>query len=347
MTAAPALATSGGLSRRIVISGSGGPEVMSVVEGPRPKPRRGQARLRTLAAGVAYGDVMRRRGVLAPPWSFTPGYDVVGVIEAVGAGVDPARIGQRAAVFMPKVGFGGYAEHVCVPAKRLVPVPDGVPADEALALGLNYITALQILTRHLDAQPGQRLLVHGASGGVGTAVLDLGAPMGLTLYGTASARKHDAVRARGATPIDYRSEDFVERVAELTDGAGVHAALDPIGGVHLARTWQTLRPDGTLVAFGVSGDVSRGMAGVAAGMKTLLGLWLRRGQRRIRFYAISSASNSTPSMCVADWTTLLAMRARGELAPQIGARFPLVEAAQAHALMEGGGVVGKIVLVCE
>ena len=331
-------------SRKVVVTAAGGPEVLQVVDTDAPSPRRGQVRIRVHAAGVAFGDVMRRRGVLAPRRPFTPGYDVAGVVDAIGAGVHGVDLGDRVAAMMPKAGIGGYADHACVPARRLARVPDSVDFDEAVCLGLNYITAYQLIHRFVNLDAGQRILVHGAAGGVGTALLDLGRLAGLEMYGTASAPKHDLVRERGATPIDYRSEDFVERVAELTRGQGVDAVYDGIGGEHLRRSYQTLRRGGTLVSFGVSGDVDRGLRGVVGGMGAFLRLKLRWDRRRVRLYMITVSRGAWPSRCSADWETLLGLRAEGKLNPIVGARVPLADVSRAHELLDRAAVVGKIVL---
>jgi len=278
-------------SRRVIVTGKGGPAVLELALVPLPSPARGQVRIAVAAAGVAFGDVMRRRGLLAPRRPFTPGYDVAGTVDAVGPGADESLSGRRVAVLMPGPGIGGYAEHVCVAAARLVPIPEGIDPAEAVCLGLGYITAYQLLHRVVRLQKGQRVLVHGAAGGVGTALLDLGRLLELELYGTASAGKHDLLRARGATPIDYRAEDFVQRIAELT-GDGVDAVFDPIGGAHLRRSYRTLRRGGTLVSFGVSGDLERGWRGVLAGLATFTALKLRPDRRRVRLYAITATPGS-------------------------------------------------------
>jgi NADPH:quinone reductase-like Zn-dependent oxidoreductase len=294
---------------------------------------------------VAFGDVVRRRGLMAPLGAFTPGYDVAGVVDALGDGVDAARLGQRVAVLMPSIGTGGYAAHVCVPEDRLVAIPEGIDAAEAIALGLNYITAYQLLDRIVPLASGQRALVHGAAGGVGTALLDLGRRRGLALYGTASAGKHELVRALGATPIDYRSEDFVARIAALT-GDGVDAVFDAIGGSHLRRSHATLRKGGTLVAFGVSGDLSRGWSGVIASLAVYAALKLRIDGRHLRLYGITATPGTGWRRCRDDWAALLAMRSRGELAPVIGARVDLADVRRAHELIDTAAVTGKIVLTC-
>jgi NADPH:quinone reductase-like Zn-dependent oxidoreductase len=329
----------------VIVTGKGGPETLTVVEGPLPEPRRGQVRIAVAVAGVAFGDVVRRRGLLAPRHPFTPGYDVAGTVEAVGADVDGALLGQRVAALTPGPGLGGYADHVCVKAARLVAIPDGIDGAEAVCLGLNYITAYQLLHRVLRLGEGQRVLIHGAAGGVGTALLDLGRRQKLAMYGTASAGKHELLRARGATPIDYRSEDFVARIGELT-GDGVDAVFDAIGGAHLRRSYRVLRPGGTLVSFGLSGDLSRGWRGALGGLGTVAALKLRPDSRHVRLYAITATPGAGWRHCRDDWSELLALRRQGLVAPLIGARIPLAEARRAHELMDAAAVSGKIVLTC-
>ena len=229
------------------------------------------------------------------------------------------------------------------PADRTAEVPDGVRSVDAVALGLNYITARQIIHRLLALSPGQSLLIHGAAGGVGTAALDVGRLAGLTMYGTASAGKHDIVRSRGGIPVDYRSTDFVQAIAALAP-EGVNGVLDPIGGAHLKRSYQTLAPGGTLVMFGVSGDIAKGMTGVLVGLSTLLSLLLRLDGRKVRPYGISVSPGSGHARCRDDWAAILASHADGQLTPLIGATLPLVEVAQAHQMMDAASVVGKIVL---
>jgi NADPH:quinone reductase len=325
-----------------MVTGRGGPEVLDLVRVDTPTPRPREVRIAVAAAGVAFGDVMRRRGMLAPRRPFTPGYDVTGVVEDVGRDADRALIGRTVAAMMPKPGIGGYAQHVCVPAERLVEVPDGVDPADVVALGLNYITAYQLVHRFVPLRAGQRVLIHGAAGGVGSALLDIGRAAGLTMYGTASSGKHDFVRNYGATPIDYRGEDFVERMADLEPG-GVDAIFDPIGGRHLARSYRALARRGTLVAFGVSGDIDRGLLGVAAGMLRLAALKLRPG-RHVRLYLITMSRGTGWRHCRDDWATLLAMHRRNELSPVVGARIPFADVRRAHELIDGAKVTGKIVL---
>ncbi len=246
------------MSRRVTVEGAGGPDVLHVRSVDMPLPRGGEVRVAVRLAGVGFGDVMRRRGVLAPRRRFTPGYDVVGHIDAVGGGVDPERIGRRVGVLCRPIGLGGYATRLCAPASRVVWPPDALDDDQALGLGLNTISAHQIVYRLLRLPTEASLLVHGAAGEVGSALVHVGRRAGLELYGTASAAKHDAVRALGAVPIDYRTEDFVQRLA-----GGVDAVTDPIGGAHLLRSHAALERRGHPVRFGISGDVPGGPPAVA------------------------------------------------------------------------------------
>ncbi|MGB5933983.1 MAG: alcohol dehydrogenase catalytic domain-containing protein, partial [Anaerolineae bacterium] len=205
---------------RVVVSRHGGPDVLQVVEEDLPEPRAGEVRVKVLAAGVSAYDLMfRRSGRLpgTPRVPFALGEDVVGVVDKLGEGVSTVEPGQTVAgaTFCLGVG-GGYAEFVCLPASELVPVPSGVDPAEAVCLVVNYLTAYSALHRTANIRRGERILVHGAAGGVGTALFDLGKLAGLEMYGTASKHNHELVSALGATPIDYRTEDFVERIRGLT-----------------------------------------------------------------------------------------------------------------------------------
>lgn len=333
-------------SRKVLVRGRGGPDVLQIVDQGELTPGFGQVRVRVHRAGVAFGDVMRRRGVMAPPWGFTPGYDIVGVVDALGSGVHDVKAGARVAAMMPKPGFGGYADHVLLQAARWVAIPDGVTDDTAITLGLNYITARQLIHRIACLEPGQSALVHGAAGGVGTALLDLGKLHGLRLFGTASKGKHEHLRERGCEPIDYRTDDFVERIHALT-GEGVDAVFDGIGGSHLMRSYQALAPGGTLVSYGVSGDLDRGAWALVTGLGVYAKLKSRRDALRVRMYNITLSPGASPAHCRSDWEFLLGLAAEGKLTPALGAMVPLDEVQKAHRLMDEAAVMGKIVLDCE
>ena len=208
--------------RHVVVRHTGGPEVLQIAEDELPAPIGGQVLVKILAADVGFSDVNIRRGRYpgGPRPPFTPGYAIVGVVERLGPDTSGPEAGQAVAAL---TFYGGYSQDIILPAQELYPVPAGVDPGEAVTLVLNYVAAYQMLHRVAHVAEGQRILVHGAAGGMGTAFLELGHLAGLAVYGTASKPKHALVQRLGATPIDYRAEDFVERIAALTGGAGVDA----------------------------------------------------------------------------------------------------------------------------
>src|SRR5437588_1731548 len=216
---------------RIIVTHYGGPDALRVVEEECPEPKDGEVRVRVLAAGVSLPDLLMREGVHpeTPSVPFTPGWDLVGTVDRLGSGVSGIEQGQIVAALPIR---GAYAEFVCLPQRELVPVPAGLDAAEAVSLVLNYITAYQMLHRSAQVKPGQRVLFHGASGGVGTALLQLGRLAELEMYGTCSSRGSSAVSELGGVPIDYRNQDYVKEIHRLTS-EGVDAVFDPIGGAHL------------------------------------------------------------------------------------------------------------------
>jgi len=241
---------------RIIVTRYGGPEELRAVEEECPEPNGGEVRVRVLAAGVALPDLMMREGIHpeTPSLPFTPGWDLVGVVERLGKGVSGIEPGQIVAA-LPI--HGAYAELVCLPHRELVPVPSGLDPAEAVSLVLNYITAYQMLHRSARVKPGQRVLIHGASGGVGTALLQLGRLGGLKMYGTCSSHGASAVSELGGIPIDYRQLDFVQEIRRLTH-EGVDVVFDSIGGAHIWRSRKALRPGGRVVAYGLTGMLREG-----------------------------------------------------------------------------------------
>jgi len=340
---------------RVVATRYGGPEVLRVAEEECPEPGQGEVRVRVLAAGVALPDLMAREGIHpeTPPAPFTPGWDLVGVVDRIGAGVTGIEAGQTVAA-MPI--HGAYAGFVCLPAHEVVPVPPGLDAAEAVSLVLNYITAYQMMHRSARVRPGQRALVHGAAGGVGTALLQLGRLAGLELYGTCSLRNAAAVSELGGTPIDYRSRDFVEEVRRLT-GDGVDVVFDPLGGTHLWQSRKALRPGGRVVGYGLISSIrGEGLSssrpgrrqrfrGTAAFALYIAAGRLLPGNRRVVPYSIQTLKRLKPAWFREDLVALLELLRLGELRPLVAQRFPLAEARAAHELLAKGGVTGKLVLV--
>ena len=342
---------------RIVVTHYGGPDALQVLEEECPEPKRGEVRVRVLAAGVCLPDIMMREGVHpeTPPLPFTPGWDLVGVVDRLGDGVSELEPGQLVAALPIS---GAYADFVCLPQRKLVPVPSGLDAAEAVSLVLNYVTAYQMLHRSAEVEPGQRVLIHGAAGGVGTALLQLGRLAGLKMYGTCSSRGASTVSDFGGIPIDYRQLDFVEEIRRLT-GEGVDAVFDGIGGTHIWRSRTALRRGGTVVAYGLTSSLRDGrLASGRSGRRQrfreirifglfIAGGWLLPGRKRVVPYSIQWLERLRPKLFRQDLIALLELLRQRKIRPLVAQRFALAEARQAHELLGQVGVTGKIVLVID
>ena len=340
---------------RIVVARYGGSDVLQVLEEECPEPKPGEVRVRVDAAGVSLPDVLAREGVHpeTPRPPFTPGWDLVGEVDRPGDGVSGLEPGQRVAA-MPI--SGAYAEFVCLPQRELVPMPSGLDPAEAVSLVLNYVTAYQMLHHAARVRSGQRVLIHGAAGGVGTALLQLGRLAGLELYGTCSARGAPAVSELGGIPIDYQQLDFVEEIHRVTDD-GVDVVFDPIGGPHLWASRKALRPGGRVVGYGLSTSLrGKGLTSNRPGRRQrfrgtaifglyIAGSWLLPGGKRVVPYSIQTLKRLKPALFRQDLIALLDLLRQRRITPLVARRFPLAEARRAHELLEKGGVVGKIVLV--
>ena len=340
---------------RIIVTHYGGPDALRVVEEECPEPKIGEVRVRVQAAGVSLPDILAREGVHpeTPLVPFTPGWDLVGVVDRLSDGVSGIEPGQIVAA-MPI--SGAYAEFVCLPQRELVAVPSGLDAAEAVSLVLNYITAYQMLHRSAKVRPGQRVLIHGAAGGVGTALLQLGRLAGLEMYGTCSSRGASAVSALGGIPIDYEHQDFEQEIHRLT-GKGVDVVFDSIGGTHIWRSRKALRLGGRVVAYGLTGSLHGGRlaSGRSGGRHRyravaifglyIAGSWLLPDRKRVVPYSIQTLKRLKPELFRQDLIALLDLLQQQKIKPLIAQRFPLAEARQAHELLGKGGVTGKIVLV--
>ncbi|MFQ5477268.1 MAG: medium chain dehydrogenase/reductase family protein [Candidatus Binatia bacterium] len=336
--------------KRVVVTRRGGPEVLRVVEEALREPGPGEVRVRTLAAGVSFADIFMREGFhpesIFRRTPFTPGWDIVGRVDATGAGVTALCSGDLVAA-LPIVG--GYSQVVYLPQEELVPVPARVDPGDAVSLVLNYVTAYQMLYRRACVQPGHAILVHSAAGGVGTALLELGRLSGLEVYGTASPSKHGVVRDLGAVPIDYQHADFVEVCRKLKPG-GLDAVFDGIGGTHLLRSLRTIRRNGSLVAYGLGSTATKGRQTRSAIAATSLAwLWafsynLVPGYKKVKLYSIQMLKRRSPRLFRSDLEQLLALLLEGHIHPVVAERFPLTEARRAHELLAAGSTTGKLVL---
>jgi NADPH:quinone reductase len=327
---------------RVRLNAFGGPEELELETVPDlPEPGQGEVRVRVLVTSAAFTDVMIRKGMYPdvkdrPP--FTPGYDMVGLVDASGPGATRFRPGDRVADLTT---IGAYAEYICLPEDRLTPVPEGVSDVDALGMILSALTPFQMLHRVAKMQAGKSLLIHGAGGAVGTAMLQLAKDAGITAFGTDIAAKHDLIRSLGATPIDAEAPEEALRTAV---GEGVDCAFDPLGGESLSRSLHALKPGGMLVAFGFQNEVlGRGGSIPMDFVKLKLWDWLPNGHATA-FYSIGAMRRNHPDWFREDLATLFKMLAEGRIAPVVAEVLPLSEVRQAHARVEAGDVAGKLVL---
>jgi NADPH:quinone reductase-like Zn-dependent oxidoreductase len=329
-------------STEIVMPREGGPEVLEVRRRELSGLEPGRLLVRVEAAGVSFAEVQMLRGRYfnQPKFPFVPGYDLVGTVEGVGEGVDEGLIGQRVAALTET---GSWADRVALGAEDVAPVPVGLDPAEAVAAVTNGVTAWQMLHRAASVRPGQTVLVHGASGGVGTLLVQLARVAGAEVIGTASASKHAHVRALGAVPIDYRNEDVTERMRELSPG-GLDAVFDHVGGPGLVDSWRMLRRGGTLVTYGsastLNGTGHRLLPYLPIIGRVLLWNVLPNG-RRATFYYVQR----WPKFFQEDLSTVLSLLAEGNIEARVDSRLPLERASEALGLLASDEASGKVVLI--
>ncbi len=325
--------------RAVMLTRKGGPEVLQVVDLPQQQPGPGELRVRVRAAGVGATDVMMLSGgyPFAPKIPFVPGYEVVGEVDALGAGVSGFALGQRVAALTV---YGAFAESLTRGAEHFLPVPDGVSDRDAAAVILNYVTAWQMIHRVAKVQPGQTALVTGAAGGVGIAALQLLRLAGVKAYGAASAAKHETLRLFGAVPIDYRA-GRVDRLVRALEPAGVDCVFDAVGGTNIGACISTLRPGGTVVGFGFMGAPGV-LPKVAMFANLFVGARLRG--RRGKFYGITALYRKDAAPFREDLPRIFSLLEEKKIDPLVTREFPLLAAREAIELLAAGGVEGKIVL---
>ena len=337
--------------RAVWITKAGGPEVLEVRESAEPRPEPGEVRIAVRAAGLNFAEVMARQGLYpdAPKPPCVVGYEVAGVVDALGAEVTGLEIGQRV---LALVRFGGHAESVCAPVERVLPMPDDLSFVDGAALPVNYLTAYHMLFRVAQLRPGARVLVHMAAGGVGIAVLQLCRTVPeVVTFGTASAAKHAVLREEGCThPIDYRSENYPARVRELTGGEGVDLVLDPLGGRDWKRGLGLLRPVGHLIAYGFA-NLNTGerrslprLIGQFTGVPVLTPFAMMNRNQTISGVNLGHLWDR-PDLLREELSALLDLWRAGAVRPRIDGVYPFAEAAAAHRRIGGRGNIGKVVLV--
>jgi NADPH:quinone reductase-like Zn-dependent oxidoreductase len=336
--------------RQIVIVRHGPPEVLEPRETPDPVPGDGQIRIAVRAAGVNFADVLARLGLYpdAPKPPVTVGYEVSGLVDAVGRGVTTHRTGDRVVAL---TRFGGYATRVVAPAVLAFPIPDSLDAVVAAAIPVNYLTALIALYRMANITAADTVLIHGAGGGVGIAATQLARRRGATILGTASSSKHDAIRAQGVDhAIDYRKADVTTEVRRLTNGRGADVVLDPIGGQSFADSYRLLAPLGRLVMYGVSSIATGERRNWWSALTTVLRMPRFRPltlmNRNVGVFGLNLGHLwDEQGPLVEAMTQLVADVAGGRLHPVIARTFPLDRAADAHRFIQSRSNIGKVVLV--
>jgi NADPH:quinone reductase-like Zn-dependent oxidoreductase len=336
--------------RAIWIPRHGGPDVLEVRETPDPEPGAGEVRVRVKAAGLNFAEIMARQGLYpdAPKNPAVVGYEAAGDVDAVGADVNGISVGDRVAVL---TRFGGHSDTVVVPAKQAFPMPASMSYEHGAALPVNYLTAYHMLFQIRRVQPGDHVLIHMAAGGVGTAVLQLCRTVdNITTYGTASGSKHDYVREHGCDhAIDYRTEDYVERIHELMGDRGLDLIMDALGGSDWKKGYKLLRSSGQLIAFG--------WANMTGGEKR--SLWRVLGQLiRLPLYSPAGLMETNRSVAGVNmgqmWhevdmlreqgLALMRLYEEGKIRPHVDKVFRFDEAADAHRYLQQGKNVGKVVL---
>jgi NADPH:quinone reductase-like Zn-dependent oxidoreductase len=330
---------------RYVAAEKGGPEVLEWQEFEPSPPQQGEVAVRVEAAGVLLADVLWQSGItpVGPKHPFTPGYDVVGVIDEVGPGVSGLERGQRVAAM---IQYGGYTEYAILPADKAIWVPDGVDPESAAAATTSYLTAYMLVHAEGQLEAGDVLLAHGAGGGTGSAVVEVANLADVSVYGTASKMKSRLVEAKGGFPIDYKAQDFVE-VLKAKEPGGIDLVVDPIGGRVTARSLSLLKSGGKLVSTAMLQSFQDNSNRLAVPLGMLrLGLWsLTHPGKKAYFWDVTNASSKDLAGYRASLTAVFDMLSKGQIKPEIGEVMPLEEAPKAQQMLLDYRVLGKVVLV--
>lgn len=337
-------------TRAVIVTRRGGPDVLEVREEEVADPGPGMVRVQVHTCGLSFADILIREGTYpgAPVPPFTSGYDFVGFAEQIGEGVEGVKEGDLVAALTVT---GAHGESRVWPARDLIVLPAGLDPVPASCLILNYMTAYQMLHRTAHVKPGERILIHGATGGVGTALLELGRIAGLQMYGTASGERKNVVAHLGGTAIDYRTEDFVTRIADLTRD-GVDVVFDGIGGDVSRRSWRVLRLGGRLILYGHYSTLVRGrqdrhkVLAFYTGAASVFVRGIISNEHQVLLYRIAKLRKRHPDWFRQDLLALADLLATGAIAPIIATTIPLVEVRRAHEMLGRGGITGTIVLTC-
>ncbi len=336
--------------RAVVTTANGDVRVMKVQEQPDPTPERGEVLVRVKAAGLNFADILARQGLYpdGPPKPCIMGYEVSGVIESTGEAVDRELVGQ-AVIAMTR--FKGQAELVAVPEMQVFEKPANLSFEEAAAIPVNYLTAWALLVVMGGLQKDEAVLIHNAGGGVGLAALDIAKHIGAKTYGTASPSKHQFLKQRGLDhPIDYRNQDWLPVLLELTNGRGVELVIDPLGGKHWEKSYRALRTTGRMGMFGMSVASASGIRGKLRAMKAMAQMPrfnpLKLINRNRGVFGLNLGHMWGEGEKVAGWTgEIMRGVAEGWIRPHVDRTFPFAQIADAHLYLEERKNIGKVVLV--
>jgi NADPH:quinone reductase-like Zn-dependent oxidoreductase len=340
--------------RAVVLTGTGGPEVLQVQERPDPAVGPGQIRIAVRAAGINFADTMARVGLYpdAPKPPCVLGYEVAGEVEGLGEGVATWKVGDRV---VAGTRFGGQAELVTVPAEQALPLPDRLSFEQGAAFPVNYGTAYAALVLMGGMRKGDRVLIQGAGGGVGISATQLARNAGAEIFGTASPGKHEAIRAQGVDhAIDYRGQDFAAEVMRITGGEGVDLIMDATGPTSFRKDYRLLRSGGRLVMYGLSENTHGGVRDIPATLKSLAKMPLAT-MPWWKSLMVMNENKGVFGLNMLSWwdregnldrvtEPLIADLEAGLLEPVVAEAFPFDRAGDAHEFIAQRRNVGKVVL---
>lgn len=335
--------------RQVVITRAGGPEVLEIRETATPEPGPGEVRIQVSAAGINFADTLARKGLYpdAPPLPCVVGYEVAGVVDALGSGVGADLAGRRV---LAMTRFNGYSESVVVPANQVFDLPDSMDFITGASIPVVYLTAWQLMVIMGSLKAGERVLIHNAGGGVGLAAIDIALHVGAETIGTASGRKHESLRERGLHhAIDYTQGDWQDQVRDLSDGRGVDLVIDPLGGEHWKRSYRALRSGGRLGMFGVS-TASEGKLGskmrllkTALQMPFFHPIGLMNVNRAV--FGVNMGHMWHEADMLRTWMdSILAGIKDGWVRPHVDSTFTFEQAGEAHSHLEERRNFGKVVI---
>jgi NADPH:quinone reductase-like Zn-dependent oxidoreductase len=335
--------------KQVWIPRIGGPEVLEVREAPDPEPGAGEVRVRVHAAGINFADIMARMGLYpdAPKLPTVVGYEAAGVVDAIGEGVTAVAVGDRV---MGMTRFGGYSDTVVVPEGQAIKIGDELSFETAAAIPVQYLTAWMMLIRLGNLQRGERILIHSAGGGVGLAAIQMAVWRGAEIYGTASAGKHEQLKAAGVHHcIDYRTQDFQAEIARLTDGQGVHLIIDAVVGDSFKKSYESLATMGRLFLFGASSFAPGKKRSIFAAVRGFMALPkfkpipLMDANRGVFGVNLGHMWHLTSEL-TAMLTEIVGLVEQGVFSPVVDKTFPFSEAAEAHRYIQDRKNYGKVLL---